>query len=29
VRADVFGISESDERELIATMLATMICLQK
>ena len=29
VRADVFGISESDERELIATMLATMICLLK
>jgi uncharacterized protein (TIGR00369 family) len=29
VRADVFGVSESDERELIATMLATMICLQK
>jgi len=29
VRADVFGISESDERELIATMLATMICLPK
>jgi uncharacterized protein (TIGR00369 family) len=28
-RADVFGISESDERELIATMLATMICLKK
>ena len=29
VRADVFGISDPDESELIATMLATMICLQK
>lgn len=28
-RADVFGIAESGERELIATMLATMICMQK
>jgi uncharacterized protein (TIGR00369 family) len=28
-RADVFGIADSGERELIATMLATMICLQK
>jgi len=28
VRADVFGIDEEDQRELIATMLATMICLQ-
>src|SRR5436190_9783441 len=29
VRADVFGIDEEDQRELIATMLATMICLQR
>jgi len=28
-RADVFGISDSDEQELIATMLATLICLRK
>lgn len=28
-RSDVFGIGESGERELVATMLATMICLQK
>ena len=27
VRADVFGLGQSEERELIATMLATMICL--
>lgn len=26
-RADVFGLSHSEERELIATMLGTMICL--
>jgi len=29
VRADVFSMNEESERELIATMLATMICLQK
>ena len=28
VRADVFGI-EADERELIATMQGTMICVRK
>jgi uncharacterized protein (TIGR00369 family) len=28
-RADVFGIAESGARELVATMLATIICLQK
>lgn len=28
-RADVFGIGEGGERELVATMLATIICLQK
>ena len=28
-RSDVFGISESGERELIAIMLATLICLLK
>lgn len=28
-RADVFGIAESSDRELVATMLATIICLQK
>ena len=28
VRADVFGIAENAERELVATMLATMLCLQ-
>ena len=28
-RADVFGIAESGDRELVATMLATIICLQK
>jgi acyl-coenzyme A thioesterase PaaI-like protein len=27
-RGDVFGISDSDERELVATMLATIICLR-
>src|SRR6185503_18417548 len=29
VRADVFGIAETGDRELVATMLATIICLQK
>jgi uncharacterized protein (TIGR00369 family) len=29
VRADVFSVTEESERELIATMLATMICMQK
>jgi uncharacterized protein (TIGR00369 family) len=29
VRADVFGIAESSDRELVATMLATIICLRK
>lgn len=28
-RADVFGIADSGARELVATMLATIICLQK
>jgi uncharacterized protein (TIGR00369 family) len=28
-RADVFGIAESGARQLVATMLATIICLQK
>jgi uncharacterized protein (TIGR00369 family) len=28
-RADVFGIYEDDRRELVATMQATIICLQK
>jgi uncharacterized protein (TIGR00369 family) len=28
-RADVFGITDSGERELVATMLATLICLRK
>jgi uncharacterized protein (TIGR00369 family) len=28
-RADVFGIAETGARELVATMLATIICLQK
>lgn len=27
VRADVFGMDEEGKRELVATMLATMICL--
>lgn len=27
VRADVFGLGQSKERELIATMLGTMICM--
>ena len=29
VRADVFASNEGSERELIATMLATMICLRR
>jgi uncharacterized protein (TIGR00369 family) len=28
-RADVFGIADSGDRALVATMLATIICLQK
>lgn len=28
VRADVFGIDRNDERELVATMLSTMMCLR-
>lgn len=28
VRADVFGVDHSGKRELVATMLATMMCLQ-
>lgn len=28
VRADVFGVDHSDKRELVATMLGTMMCLQ-
>lgn len=28
VRADVFGLDHSGKRELVATMLATMMCLQ-
>ena len=28
VRADVFGVDQSGRRELIATMLGTMMCLQ-
>ena len=28
-RADVFGVADSGDRELVATMLATIICLQK
>jgi uncharacterized protein (TIGR00369 family) len=28
-RADVFGIDDAGARELVATMLATIICLQK
>lgn len=27
VRADVFGVDHEEKRELVATMLATMICL--
>ncbi|HEX6718431.1 MAG TPA: PaaI family thioesterase [Pyrinomonadaceae bacterium] len=29
VRADVFGVDIDDRRELVATMLATMMCLRK
>ena len=29
VRADVFGVDVDGRRELVATMLATMICLRK
>ena|SRR5213593_321658 len=29
VRADVFGVDDDDERDLIATMLGTMICLKR
>jgi uncharacterized protein (TIGR00369 family) len=29
VRADVFGIAETGAEELVATMLGTMMCLQK
>jgi len=29
VRADVFGISKNEEKELVATMQGTMICLYK
>ncbi|HLE63806.1 MAG TPA: PaaI family thioesterase [Pyrinomonadaceae bacterium] len=29
VRADVFGISEQNENQLVATMQGTMICLRK
>jgi uncharacterized protein (TIGR00369 family) len=29
VRADVFGFDESGERELVATMLGTMMCLRR
>jgi hypothetical protein len=29
VHADVFGINRDGERELVATMLATMMCLQQ
>ena len=28
-RADVFGVAETGDRALVATMLATIICLQK
>lgn len=28
VRADVFGLNQSGRRELVATMLGTMMCLQ-
>ena len=27
VRADVFGVNHDEQRELVATMLSTMICL--
>ena len=29
VRADVFGLDEEGQREMVATMLGTMICLSK
>jgi acyl-coenzyme A thioesterase PaaI-like protein len=29
VRADVFGFAGSGERELVATMLGTMMCLRR
>ena len=29
VRADVFGVAENADRELVATMQGTMICLRK
>jgi uncharacterized protein (TIGR00369 family) len=29
VRADVFGVDEQGERHLVATMLGTMMCLQR
>ena len=29
VRGDVFGVSDEGQRELIATMLATIMCLRK
>ncbi len=29
VRADVFGISQNEARELVATMQGTMMCLRK
>lgn len=29
VRADVFGVDQNDQRELVATMLSTMFCLRK
>ncbi len=29
VRADVFGINQNNDRELVATMQGTMICLRK
>lgn len=28
VRADVFGVDDNDERQLVATMLGTMICVR-
>jgi acyl-coenzyme A thioesterase PaaI-like protein len=29
VRADVFGLDHAGQREMVATMLGTMICLSK
>jgi len=29
VRADVFGVAGNDDRELVATMQGTMMCLRK